>query len=67
MSASDPLSKTARSAELWICEACGFIYDPSDGDPDGGIPAGTPFAEIPESWYCPVCGARKDEFVVYEP
>jgi rubredoxin len=46
----------------WICESCGFIYDPAEGDPDGGIPAGTAFEDIPTDWYCPVCGARKADF-----
>jgi len=52
--------------QRWICESCGFIYDEADGDPDGGIPPGTPFADIPATWYCPVCGARKRDFVPYE-
>ena len=43
--------------QQWICESCGFIYDP-----DGGIPPGTPFEEIPADWVCPVCGARKKDF-----
>src|SRR5919107_3482754 len=50
----------------WICESCGFIYDPDDGDPDGGIPPGTAFTDIPDTWFCPVCGARKREFTPYE-
>ena len=50
----------------WICESCGFIYDPEEGDPDGGIPPGTAFKDIPESWFCPVCGARKRDFAPYE-
>jgi rubredoxin len=49
--------------QLWLCEPCGFVYDPAEGDPDGGIPPGTPFAGLPDSWYCPVCGARKTDFV----
>lgn len=57
---------TQTTQELWICEECGFIYDPTEGDLDGGIPAGTPFAEIPDDWVCPVCGARKDDFVPYD-
>ena len=39
---------------LWICESCGFIYDPEIGDPDGGIPPGTKFEDIPRDWFCPV-------------
>jgi rubredoxin len=50
----------------WICESCGFIYDPAEGDPDGGIPAGTSFEDIPADWFCPVCGARKADFSLFE-
>jgi rubredoxin len=50
----------------WLCESCGFIYDPADGDPDGGISPGTPFEDLPESWFCPVCGARKTDFTPYD-
>ena len=57
---------SAETVQLWICESCGFIYDPAEGDPDGGIPPGTAFTDIPEDWYCPVCGARKMDFVPYE-
>lgn len=41
-----------------------FIYDPDESDPDGGIPPGTPFQEIPDTWFCPVCGARKRDFTL---
>ncbi|MBL9044086.1 MAG: rubredoxin [Myxococcales bacterium] len=46
----------------WKCRKCSYIYDPAVGDPDGGIPPGTPFAKIPDSWRCPVCGAKKSDF-----
>src|SRR5215211_870786 len=52
---------------LWMCTSCGFIYDPAEGDPDGGIPPGTPFEDIPSDWFCPVCGARKKDFEPYNP
>jgi rubredoxin len=55
-----------QTKQLWMCTSCGFIYDPDEGDPDGGIPPGTPFEEIPDSWFCPVCGARKADFEPYE-
>jgi Fe-Mn family superoxide dismutase len=45
------------------CTACGYVYDPSEGDPDGGISPGTPFEGIPDDWCCPVCGVSKSEFV----
>ena len=60
------MSEATTSSDRWICDACGWIYDPAEGDPDGGIPAGTPFEEIPETWFCPVCGATKEDFSPYE-
>lgn len=50
------------ATRLWICTVCDVVYDPRRGDPDGGIPAGTAFEDIPDTWVCPVCGARKKEF-----
>jgi rubredoxin len=47
---------------LYVCNVCGYIYDPQEGDPDADIPPGTPFEELPEEWVCPVCGAPKEEF-----
>jgi len=44
------------------CTICGYIYDPVEGDPDGGIMPGTLFEDIPDDWFCPVCGVSKAEF-----
>ena len=52
--------------QLWQCESCGMIYDPAEGDPDGGIVPGTAFEDIPDDWFCPVCGARKRDFAPYD-
>jgi rubredoxin len=46
----------------YVCNACGWIYDPAIGDPDGGVAAGTPFEKIPEDWVCPQCGVGKSDF-----
>ena len=54
------------SAGRWMCESCGFIYEPEEGDPDGDIPAGTPFEQVPDDWYFPVCGARKVDFSPFD-
>jgi len=48
--------------DKYICQVCGYIYDPEKGDPDGGIEAGTAFENLPDSWVCPVCGVGKDQF-----
>ena len=50
------------AAAKYQCTICSYIYEPEKGDPDGGIPPGTPFEDIPDSWTCPVCGASKDQF-----
>ena len=44
------------------CTACGYIYDPAEGDPDNDITPGTSFEDLPDDWTCPVCGVGKDEF-----
>jgi len=60
------VSESATQTRRWICESCGFIYDPEEGDADGGIAPGTAFEDIPDDWFCPVCGARKKDFTPYE-
>jgi len=46
----------------WICDICGWEYDPAKGDPDNEIDPGTPFEDLPDDWVCPECGAGKDMF-----
>ena len=50
----------------YICDVCGYIYDPATGDPDSGIEPGTAFEDIPDDWVCPLCGVGKDDFSVVE-
>jgi len=58
--------KTGKSSgQKWICLVCDHIYDPAEGDPDSGIPPGTPFEDLPDDWACPVCGAEKVDFEPY--
>jgi rubredoxin len=52
--------------EKYKCSVCGYIYDPEVGDPTEGIQPGTPFNDLPFDYICPVCGAGKDEFEIYE-
>jgi len=47
---------------LYVCALCGYIYDPTLGEPDDGIEPGTAFEDLPETWECPVCGASKEDF-----
>jgi len=48
--------------DKWVCDVCGWVYDPAKGDPDNGIEPGTAFEELPDDWVCPECGAGKDLF-----
>jgi len=44
------------------CSVCGWIYDPTLGDPEHGIKPGTAFEKIPDDWTCPECGVDKSNF-----
>jgi rubredoxin len=46
----------------YVCNACGYLYDPAIGDPGNGVPPGTAFENLPADWVCPDCGVGKDEF-----
>ena len=48
--------------DSYECIVCGYIYDPAEGDPDNGVPPGTPWDSVPDDWLCPLCGVGKDQF-----
>lgn len=48
------------------CTICPYVYDPAKGDPTQNIPAGTPFADLPEDWVCPLCKHPKSDFAAIE-
>lgn len=54
--------KEEKKMDKYVCDVCGYVYDPSVGDPDNDIAPGTAFEDIPDDWVCPVCGAPKSEF-----
>jgi len=47
----------------YVCNGCGYEYDPGVGDPEGEVTPGTLFENIPEEWTCPSCGEEKDMFI----
>lgn len=61
------MSAPAEPWQQFICRVCGLVYDERLGDPDGGLPPGTRFADIPEDWACPVCGVGKADFEPHRP
>ena len=50
----------------YVCDVCGWEYDPEVGAPEAGIPAGTPWEEVPEDFVCPICGVGKEQFSAEE-
>ena len=54
--------KDTNIMKKYVCDVCGYVYDPELGDSDNGIEPGTAFEDNPEDWVCPICGVGKDEF-----
>jgi len=56
-SSNKPVKKNKDESLLrYKCRVCGYIYSPLRGEPHNGIPVGTPFEDLPETYLCPVCG-----------
>jgi rubredoxin len=48
--------------QRYRCTACGYVYDPANGEENSAIPPGTAFEELPDAWVCPKCGTEKEFF-----
>ena len=48
------------------CMNCKYIYNPKIGNEVAGIGPNTEFCELPNDWKCPVCGERRDMFILHE-
>ncbi|MFH0806893.1 MAG: flavin reductase [Elusimicrobiota bacterium] len=59
---ADKKEQGGKAMAKYKCTICGYIYDPDKGDPDSGVNPGTAFEQIPDTWVCPVCGVKKDQF-----
>ena len=46
----------------YVCDVCGWVYDPEVGVPEAGIAPGTAFEDLPEDFECPLCSVGKDQF-----
>ena len=47
----------------YVCEPCGYEYDPAIGDEDSEIAPGTLFEKLPDEWVCPECAESKEMFI----
>jgi len=52
--------------QAWMCEECGYIYDPAEGDLETNIPPGVCFDKLPGDWCCPVCNGAMSQFKKFE-
>ena len=50
----------------FVCDGCGYEYDPAVGDPENGVSPGTVFEALPEEWICPMCGEGREAFIEVE-
>jgi len=48
--------------QKYVCDVCGYVYDPEEGDTDNSVAPGTAWESLPDGWVCPLCGVGKDEF-----
>jgi rubredoxin len=62
----EKVALTVSDSKTWLCLICGWLYEEKLGVPEEGIPAGTPWDQVPMNWTCPECGARKEDFEMVE-
>ena len=55
--------KTAPKDDIYVCQGCGYEYNPARGDEESEIEEGTPFDKLPDEYICPKCGEEKDNFI----
>ena len=60
------LSEKAEKGTKYECVICKYIYDPKTGNEKEGIPPGTEFDDLPDTWVCPVCGESKEVFEIHK-
>jgi rubredoxin-NAD+ reductase len=50
----------------YVCDVCGWEYDPTIGVPEANILPNTAWEDVAEDFACPLCGVGKDEFSAVE-
>ena len=57
------MSENYADVDKYVCQMCGYTYDPEIGDSDNGVQPGTVWEDVSDDWTCPMCGVGKDQFV----
>lgn len=60
--AETPSEAPAPAGERYVCDICGYVYDPAQGDPEHGVAPGTAWADVPADYRCPLCRMPKEKF-----
>ena len=48
--------------QKYVCDVCGWVYDPEEGVPEQGAQPGTRFEDLADDFECPECGVGKEQF-----
>ena len=56
---AEPDTAEKETPAAWQCGLCSYIYDEEK--------EGTPWADLPDDWTCPVCGSGKECFAAVTP
>jgi len=63
---ASPPDKPQGELKVWQCVLCAFVYDEVAGMPEEGIPPGTRWEDVPDTFGCPDCSASKADFEMIE-
>ena len=60
------MTETETEFKTLMCLVCGWIYSEKDGAPSENLAPGTRWDDIPDTWTCPECGVKKEDFTMVE-
>lgn len=56
------ISERRLAMAKYECKLCGYVYDEAEGCEEQGVAPGTKWADVPDDFECPLCGAGKEDF-----
>ena len=61
-SMNNNIKEAGGESMKYVCDVCGWVYDETEGYPEGNIAPGTKWEDLPEDFACPLCSVGKDSF-----